>query len=130
MTKSLWVYCPSPIFSNTCTFLYFCILSHLFSFWNHFPPPLLFPSFFSSPSLYFHKPYPQSKTFINIPAVSSSDAFCSNAVLITTPSSSMLFISFFDVLPSIPTTYYQYLTFFWLLSLVPGISQFFSSLFC
>ena len=38
MTNDLWVYCLSPMFSETCTFLYFYILSHLFSFWNKFPP--------------------------------------------------------------------------------------------
>ena len=38
MTNDLWVYCSSPMFSETCTFLYFCILSHLFSFWSKFPP--------------------------------------------------------------------------------------------
>ena len=32
MTKGLWVYCPFPMFSKTCTFLYLYILSHLFSF--------------------------------------------------------------------------------------------------
>ena len=29
MTKDLWVHCPSSMFSNTCTVLYFYILSHL-----------------------------------------------------------------------------------------------------
>ena len=107
MTKGLWVYCPSPVFPKTCSFLYFYILSYLFSFWNLFPP-LLLPHlfFFSFPSThpYFHKPYPQSKTFLNIQAVPSSAVFCGNAVLITTPSSSMQFFSFFEVLPSAPTT--------------------------
>ena len=42
----------------------------------------------------FHKSYPQSKTFHNIWAVPISAAFCSNAVLITTPSSSMYFFQF------------------------------------
>ena len=120
MTKGLWVYCPSPMFSKTCTFLYSYILSHLFSFWNNFPPPphlpicLLFFNFFvylsiisfffiKSPQPFFHKSYPQPKTFLKIWAVPSSTAFCSNAVLITTPSFSTQFFSFFDALPSAPT---------------------------
>ena len=106
MTKGLWVYCPSTMFSKTCTFLYFYILSCLFSFWNNFPPPshlpLLF--FFSKSPTCFHKSYLQSKTFLNVWAVPSSAVFCSNAVLTTAPSSSMHFFSFFDVLPSTPTT--------------------------
>ena len=60
--------------------------------------------FFPFPQAQFHKPYPQSKTFLNIRAVPSSAVFCSNVVLITIPSSSMQFFSFFDVLPSAPTT--------------------------
>ena len=105
MIKGLWIYCPSPMFSKTCIFLYFYILSHLFSFWNLFPLPPLSPSFFSFTSLHphFHKPYPQSKSFLNILAVPSSAVFCNNAVLIT-PNCSMQFLSFFDVLPSAPTT--------------------------
>ena len=57
-----------------------------------------------SPQPRFHKCYLQSKTFLNIRAVHSKPAFCSNAVLIATPSSSMHFFSFFDVLPSAPTS--------------------------
>ena len=101
------------MFSKTCTFLYFYILSRLFSFWNPFPPPppsppfspspSPFPTFFSLPHPRFHKPYPQSKTF-NIRALPSGAVFCSNAVLITTPSSFMQYFGFFDVLPSAPTT--------------------------
>ena len=43
MTKGLWVHCPSPTFSKTCTFLYFHIHSHMFSFWNIFRPPFHLP---------------------------------------------------------------------------------------
>ena len=103
------------MFSKTSTFLYLYIFSHLFSFWNNFPLPhhlstlfiyfLLFVFFiFSIPKPRCHKPYPPSKTFVNIRAVPSSVVFCSNAVLTTTPSSSMHFFSFFDVLPSAPST--------------------------
>ena len=103
------VYCSSPIFSKTCTFLYFYILSHLFIFSNNFPPPphlpiCLFFFFIKLPQSRFHKSYPQSKTFLNILAVPRSAVFCSNAVPITTYGSSMHFFSFFDVLPSASTT--------------------------
>ena len=90
--------------------LYFPILLHsfsLFSFWNNFPPPLHLPPFFffiKSPQPRFHKFYPQYKTSLNIRAVPNSAVFCSNPGLITTPSSSMHFFSFFDALPSAPTT--------------------------
>ena len=87
MTKVLWIYCPSRLFSKPSTFLYFYILSHLFSFWKPFPPPP-----------------PFSQTLINIRAVPSNDIFCSNAVLITIHSSSIQFFSLFDVLPSAHTT--------------------------
>ena len=91
----------SYVFKN----LFFYILSHLFSFWKLFPPPSSPPFFACSlPHPYFHKLYPQSKTFLNIRALPSSAVFCSNAVLIRTPSSSMQFFSFFGVLPRIPTT--------------------------
>ena len=74
----------------------------MFSFWNNFsPPPHLSVFFIKS---HFHKFYPQSKTFLNIRAVLSNAAFCSNAVLITTSSFTMHFSSFFDVLPSASTT--------------------------
>ena len=61
------------------------------------------PSTLLSPFAHFFS-YLQSKTFLNIRAVPSSAGFCSNAVLITTPSSSIHFFSFFGVLPSAPTT--------------------------
>ena len=122
MTKGLWVYCPSPMFSKTCTILYFYILSHLLIF-SSFSFFLFFPSL----QPHFHKSYPQSKTFVNMRAVPNSAVFCSNIVLITTPSSFMQFFSFFDMLPSAPTTtgmtlmllIFHILLF---LSLVPGIS--------
>ena len=104
MTKGLWVYCPSPVCPKTCTFLYFYIISHLFSFWNNFPRPAHLPSFLLLFFPRFCKSYPQSKTFLNIRAVSSSAVFCSNAVLITTSSSSVHYFSFFDLLSSAPTT--------------------------
>ena len=52
----------------------------------------------------FQKPYPQSKTFFNVRTVLSSADFCSNAVLITIPSSSKHFFSLFDVLSNVPIT--------------------------
>ena len=105
------------MFSKTFTFLYFYTVSHLFSFWNNFssPPHLpiclfiflfflfYFIFFIKSPQPCFHKSYPQSETFLNIRVVPGSVVFCSNTVVITTPSSSMHFFSFFDVLPSAPT---------------------------
>ena len=100
--------CPFPMFSKTwitCTFLCFYIFSHLFSFRNNFLPfPIYHPFFFKSPQPCFHKSYPQSKIFIKIRAVPSSAVFCRNALLITTPSCSMRFFSFYNVLPSAPTT--------------------------
>ena len=83
----------------------------------------------------FQKPYPQSKTFLNVRTVPSSADFCSNAVLITIPSSSKHFFSLFDVLSNVPITSGMTLMilcsiFFRFPSLVPGISQFFPSLFC
>ena len=93
------------MFSKTCTFPYFYILSRLFL--EQFSPPF-FPAFFilsfPLPQLDFHTPYPQSKILLNIRVVPSSAILCSNAVLITTPSSSMHFFSFFDMLPSAPAT--------------------------
>ena len=47
MTKSLWVYCLSPVFSKTCTFLHFYILSNVLSF--QIPSPI-FPTFFPPPT--------------------------------------------------------------------------------
>ena len=94
------------MFSNTYTFLYLYVLSHLFSSWNNIPPHLHAAHFFpfsNAPWPHFLKPHLQSKTFLNIRAVPISTVFCSNAVLITTPNYSMHFFSFFDVLPSAPT---------------------------
>ena len=121
MTKGLWVYCPSPMFSKTFIFQYFYILSDLFSFWNNFPPPRHLPLFVC---VFFKSPFPQpcfhkytdlicnlKLSLLNIRAVPSSAVFCNNcfsvflfSVLITTPSSSMHFFSFLDVLSRAPTT--------------------------
>ena len=77
--------------------LYFPILLYSFSpvqFLEQFPFPSKFahlPFFFffiKSPQPCFHKSYPKSKTFLNIRVVPSS----------------AVFFSFFDVLPSAPTT--------------------------
>ena len=115
MTKGLWVYFVhllcfiSYVFKN----LYFPILLHSFSpvlFLKQFPSTSLFaclPLFFFLCQI-TPTPFPQIlsaiKTFLNIRTVPSSAVFCSNAVFIKTPSSSMYFFSFFDVLPSAPTT--------------------------
>ena len=59
-----------------------------------------FPTFFSLPHPHFHKPYLQSKTFLNRLPVSSSTVFCNNTVLVTvlrTPGSSIKFFSFFNM---------------------------------
>ena len=80
------------------------ILSHLFRFWNPFLPPPPSPAFLFLPHPRFHKLYKQSKSSLNSCAFSSSAVFCSNAALITTPSSSVKFFSFFYVLPSGPNT--------------------------
>ena len=88
------------MFSKICTLPYFYIISPLVSFWSPFSSPLPFPPSFPS----FHKSYLQSKTFFNIRDVPGSAIFCSNAVLITSPTSSMQFFSFFDVLSNAPTT--------------------------
>ena len=61
-------------------------------------------SFFLLPPTPFPQTLSTIKTFLNIQAVPGSAVFCNNAVLITTPSSFMQFLSFFDVLPSVPTT--------------------------
>ena len=66
-------------------------------------------SFIRSPQPHFHKPYAQSKTFLSMQAVPNSAVFCSSAVLITTPSSSVHFFSFFDVLPSLMLLMYHIL---------------------
>ena len=116
--------------------MFMSLLFIFYVFKNLYIPILLhsFPPFFPLPQTHFHKPYPQSKTFFNMWTVPSSAAFCSNALLRTTPSSSMQFSSFFDVLPSTPVTTginLMLLMFHILLvfSLVSGISQFFLSLF-
>ena len=76
----------SYVFENL-TFLYFYILSHLFSFWNKFSPPPYSPIFF----IYLLSfPSPQTRF--------------SNVVLITTPIFSKHFFNFFNVLTSAPTT--------------------------
>ena len=76
----------SYVFENL-NFLYFYILSHLFSFWNKFSPPPYSPIFF----IYLLSfPSPQTR-FINV-------------VLITTPIFSKHFFNFFNVLTSAPTT--------------------------
>ena len=76
----------SYVFENL-NFLYFYILSHLFSFWNKFSPPPYSPIFF----IYLLSfPSPQSRF--------------SNVVLITTPIFSKHFFNFFNVLTSAPTT--------------------------
>ena len=88
-----------PVHSYTFTFFLTC--SVFLTFFHPSLPHL--PLFFSlsnltrpPPQTRFYKPYPQSKTFLNIRAVPSSAVFCSNMVLITT-SSSMHFFSSFDV---------------------------------
>ena len=83
--------------------LYLPILLHSFSlvqFLEQFPSPSPFATFFSLSNP--PTPFPQILSAIR--AVPSSGVFCSNVVLITTPSSSMHFFSFFDVLPSVTTT--------------------------
>ena len=88
------------------------VLSYNFAFFltcclEQVPGPSPFATFFYQnpfPQPYFHKSNPQSNTFLNIRAVPSRAVFCSDAVLITTPSSFMQFFSLFDVLPSAPTT--------------------------
>ena len=95
----------SHVFKN----LHFPILLHSFlsvQFLEQLPSSFPFATFvfFSKSPTCFHKSYLQSKTFLNVWAVPSSAVFCSNAVLTTAPSSSMHFFSFFDVLPSTPTT--------------------------
>ena len=91
-----------PVLSYTFTFFLTCsvfgTIPHPPSTFAHLP---LFFLYQITPNP-FHKSYLQSKTFLNIPAVPSNAVFCSNAVLITTPSSSMYLFSFFGVLPSAP----------------------------
>ena len=60
--------------------------------------------FLFNPQPSFCKPYLQSKTVLNIPAVPFRAVFCSNTVLITAPSSSIQFFCFFDLLPLVPTS--------------------------
>ena len=108
MTKGDGFMSISHAFKNLNN-LHFPMLLHFFSsvqFSEQFSPlPHLPPFFFfKSPQPCFHKSYPQSKIFIKIRAVPSSAVFCRNALLITTPSCSMRFFSFYNVLPSAPTT--------------------------
>ena len=104
MTIGLWVYCPSPMFSKTCAFLDTFTFFLTCLVFGTFTLLLSFPCLFSSLHPHFHKLYPQFKTFLNVRAVLSSAVFCSNPVLITTPSFSMQFFSFFGVRPSAPAT--------------------------
>ena len=93
------------LLSMSCVFknLYLPILLHSFSlvqFLEQFgtislPLPICH-FLFSLTKPRFHKPYPQSKTFLNTQAVSSSALYCSNGVFIATPSSSLHFLIFFD----------------------------------
>ena len=89
--------------------LYLPIHLHYFSLCFFTSPKPRFCKLYPQSKTFLNKPrfynfYPQSKTFLNKQAVLISAVFCSNAVLITTPSSSAQFSSFFDVLPSAPTT--------------------------
>ena len=124
MTKDFRVYCPSPMFPKICTFLYFYILSHLFSFWNNFPPPphlpicLLFLFFFNFIYLYLLiyfilSNHPNSVSTNFICNLKSSLIYkLSLAVLFSAAmewsaynnAQFYAFFSFFDVLPSDPTT--------------------------
>ena len=107
----------SYVFKN----LYFPILLHSFSsvkFLEKFPSPCPFAHlpfhgfifYFIFFSLSNHPNHVSTNLIRNLkPALIcelslSSAVFCSNPVLITTPISSMYFFSFFDVLPSAPTT--------------------------
>ena len=109
MTKGLWVYCLSPMFSKTCTFLYFFTFFFTCSVFGTISFPL--PSCHYFTILFFKSPIPPYNPVstnlihnLNLRVVPSSAVFCSIVVLIITPSSSMHFLSFFDVLPSAPTT--------------------------
>ena len=95
---SISCFSQKPVPSYTYTFF------SPVQFLEPLPSPFLSPALFFLPHPRFRKIYPQSKTFLNIRAVPSSAVFCINAVLITTPSSSMQFFSFFDVPPNAPTT--------------------------
>ena len=97
------LYSQKPVLSYTFTLFLACSVFGTISF-PLLICPFAFFSFIKSPQPFFHKSYPQSKTFLNIRVVPSKAVFCSNAVLITTPSSSMNFFSFLDVLPSASTT--------------------------
>ena len=104
MTKGLWVYCPSPMFSKTCTFLYFFTFFFTSSVFGtiSFPRPSCHYFFLQIPP---SNPVSTNLTHnLNLRVVPSSAVFCSIIVLIITPSSSMHFLSFFDVLPIAPTT--------------------------
>ena len=94
----LLLYFQKPVPSYSFTFFLTCSIFGTISL------PLSIRHFFPFPQSRFHRPYSQSKTFLNIRAHPTSAIFCSNAVLITMPSYSMNFFNLFDVLPSTPTT--------------------------
>ena len=111
MIKGLWVYGPSPMFSKTCTFLYFYTLSHLLSFWKSFPPPAHLPICLFIVLFFFFFSLSNHPNLVSTNLIAlmcelflSSGVFCSNSVLITTPISSMHFFCFFDELPSALST--------------------------
>ena len=97
-TFTLFLTCS--VFGTISLHLPICPVVFLSFYFFYF---ILFFFFIKSPQPCFHKSYPQSETFLNIRVVPGSVVFCSNTVVITTPSSSMHFFSFFDVLPSAPT---------------------------
>ena len=135
MTKGLWVYCLSPLFSKTCTFLYFYIVSHLFSFWDHFPLSPCTTFFPFSPPPFSKNLICNLKPSLIYKLSLAVFFFCSNTGLITTPSSSKQFFSFFDMLPSAPTTSRMALLIILifhilLISLFSSWYQFFPSLSC
>ena len=122
MTKGLWVYCPSPMFSKTFIFQYFYILSDLFSFWNNFPPPRHLPLFVC---VFFKSPFPQpcfhkytdlicnlKLSLLNIRAVPSSAVFCSNCFCFSVfcaYNNSQLFYAFLQFLGcAITCPYYHW----------------------
>ena len=112
--RFMGLFCPSPMFHLLCfqkpvlsyTFTFFLACS-VFEAISLNLPICLFATFFFLCQI-TPTPFPQIlsaiKTFLNIRTVPSSAVFCSNAVFIKTPSSSMYFFSFFDVLLSAPTT--------------------------
>ena len=125
MTKDFRVYCPSPMFPKICTFLYFYILSHLFSFGTislHLPicPFAFFFYFFLILFIYLYlfiyfilSNHPNSVSTNFICNLKSSLIYkLSLAVLFSAAmewsaynnAQFYAFFSFFDVLPSDPTT--------------------------